>query len=255
MHGDAKVIYLIFILLYDCVVCSKFSSMVLNAEFFVLIIALLESMLVLMCNICCPFLFKSFINFVSCKVKFGFMKKFRMNRGGLYRMHKHKQLTGISLKFLSGLVAYCFMVAACTGNSRHKRENKDDYSLEKLASPVLVNEIDAFLAGRHTDDSLKIILVDVHDSLLYICPSAYYDGRESVGYSFYKGKLVGFYINGFAGNWDFVDTARLEKRVTREYPDAYIAAFDSLEYKYDYRVRTYQIHSKDSLNLVFWGYY
>ncbi|MDR2916939.1 MAG: hypothetical protein LBV74_19270 [Tannerella sp.] len=147
------------------------------------------------------------------------------------------------------------LATSCAGEPRHKSENNDDNSLEKLASPVLVNEINTFLAGRQTDDSLKIILVDIHDSLLYICPDAYYDGRESVGYSFYKGKLVGFYINGFAGNWDFVDTIRLGKGVPGGYPDAYDAAFDSLEYKYDYRVRTYRIHSKDSLNLVFWGYY
>ncbi len=151
-----------------------------------------------------------------------------------------------------------FLGAACVGNSRQKRENKDGNDLEKIASPVLVNEINAFLVGRQTDDSLKIISVIIRDSLLYIFPDIYYETGGSAGYSFYKGKLIGFYIDRFAGNWDFVDTTKLEKGLAKGYLSAYPEsdpAFDSLEYKYDYRVRTYQVHDKDSLELIFWGYY
>lgn len=143
-------------------------------------------------------------------------------------------------------------------NKHQKHGSEEIKSMEKVVNPVLLQEIDIFMDNRQTNDSLKIILVDISDSLLYIWPSVYYDDHESAGYSFYKGKLIGFYLNDLAGNWGFIDTVKLTKGVAKGYPDKFPESdpvFDSLEYKYDYRVRTYHIHSKDSLELIFWGYY
>lgn len=152
---------------------------------------------------------------------------------------------------------FAFLTAGCISNQQ-RLENNKAASLEKIASPVLLSEIDAFLDERQTDDTLKIILVSIQDSLLYISPGVHYDYHESAGYSFYRGKLVGFYYSNPVRNWNFVDTTRLQKGPAKGYPDSFPAsdpAFDSLEYKYDYRVRTWQIHSNDSLELIFWGYY
>ncbi|MDR2920989.1 MAG: hypothetical protein LBV72_16715 [Tannerella sp.] len=152
---------------------------------------------------------------------------------------------------------FALLFTGCIGNQQ-KHKSDEAGSLEEIASPALLREIDAFLDGRQTDDSLKVVLLNIHDSLIYISPSVYYDYHESAGYSFYKGKLVGFYFSNPIRNWNFVDTARLEKGAAKGYLDEFPAsnpAFDSLEYKYDYRVRTYQIHTKDSLELIFWGYY
>ncbi len=151
-----------------------------------------------------------------------------------------------------------FFFIGCVGN-QHQKDRKDETNnLEEIANPVLLRAIDAFIDGRQTDDSLKIILIDISDSLLYICPSVYYNYRESSGYSFYKERLVGFYLKNISESLNFIDAIKLEKGVAKGYLDRYPKsdpAFDSLEYKYDYRVQTYQIYSKDSLKLIFWGYY
>lgn len=149
-------------------------------------------------------------------------------------------------------VSVIFLVVLLIGcGSQHQT------SVEDIVSPVLLREIDVFVQGRQTDDSLKIILVDINDSLLYICPSVFYNYHESTGHFFYQGKLVGFHLGHYAGKWNFVDTAKLEKGRVKGYPEEFPVSVesDSLEYKYDFRVRTYQIHSKDSLELIFWGYY
>ncbi len=194
-------------------------------------------------NIGYTFCLNNWLILVLYKVRFGLVKRV---------LHQ------ISEIIIRVVCIFVFLAAACVGNPRQKRENRDGNNLEKIARPVLVNEIDAFLVGRQTDDSLKIISVIIRDSLLYIIPNVYYETGGSAGYSFYKGKLVGFYIDRFAGNWNLVDTTKLEKGAAKGYPSTFPEsdpAFDSLEYKYDYRVRTYRIHNKDSVELIFWGYY
>ena len=150
---------------------------------------------------------------------------------------------------------FIFLLSSCAVN--RQKDMGDPENLGKIADSVLLSEIDAFMDECLTINSLKVILVTIDDSLLYISPDIYYECHGSTGYSLYREKLVGFYITS-AGDWGLIDTTLLTKGAAKGYPDKFPEndpAFDSLEYKYDYRMRKYRIHSKDSLELLFWGYW
>ena len=150
------------------------------------------------------------------------------------------------------------LLACCAGNRQRKSANQAENGTIAAVDSILQQTIDDFINGCQTPDALKVIVIRIHDSTLYIVPDVYsYDPQEIIHYILHRGIVIRFLFEDNGEKWNFVDTARLKKGLAKKFPRDIPTddEFDMYAFKYDYQVRSYRIHSKDSLELIFWGFY
>ena len=150
------------------------------------------------------------------------------------------------------------LLTGCSGNRQRESANQAKNDTIVVVDSILQQAIDDFIDGRQSPDTLKVIVIGIHDSTFYIAPDIYgYDPQEIINYISHRGTVVRFLFEDNGEKWNFIDTARLEKGLAENFPRDIPPddEFDMYAFKYDYQVRSYRIHSKDSLELTFWGYY
>jgi hypothetical protein len=153
------------------------------------------------------------------------------------------------------------IVSLLSCNSFQKNDNKNQNSIlnenQKIVNPILLKEIRLFI--RHVDVSessrkLNNIFIvkfsgDFNDCYISIKNDDSYYIKGFDGYILESDYMIAFYYTNNKCNTSFVDTPKLQKNVKNIYKKAEDLIISNFEPEF----KAYKVHSKDSIELIYYG--
>ncbi len=165
----------------------------------------------------------------------------------------------------------CFLCLLISCNNKPSKKNENHYKIKQVhmennetnaISPVLLNELTQFIIYKDSITKNSLIKTDIYvihfekmedGCFVLIGPTIYYHNKKLKGYIIHKDKMIVFYNPKSECNCGLVDITKLEKGKPKNFPDE--NSDIAIHTTYEPSGNKYKIHSEDSLELVYSGYF
>ena len=174
----------------------------------------------------------------------------------------------IDMKYILIIFLFTLLNTTCTNNQKSEiTNNKNQYSSKhkdtvSTLSHILHKELRDFILYEDRmfkkDESYgkwNIYIVNFFskdgDCFVRFFSSLYYSVEDFSGYIIIENKMVAFYGTEKKCNCGLVNTSILQHSIINDYP----SDSDGILTPFEPKGKTFKIHSKDSLELVYSGYF